>query len=71
MFEFITSFSSTVAPSLVPAPGPIMTVLIIPADGTPPRIERLATVNVRNDSKGNRFLYYIPDMRAYWGNGFA
>lgn len=68
MFEFITSFFSTAAP---PPPGPIVTVLIIPADGAPPRIERLATVNVRNDGRGNRFLHYVPDMRVYWGSGFG
>jgi len=73
MFEFITSFLSTAAPSLVPPPppGPIVTVLIIPANGAPPRIERLATVNVRNDGKGDRFLHYVPDMRAYWRTGFG
>lgn len=71
MFEFITSFLSTAAPSLFPPPGPIVTVLIIPANGAPLRIERLVTVNVRNDDKVDRFLHYIPNMRAYWGTGFA
>jgi hypothetical protein len=71
MFKFITSFLSTAAPSLVPPPGPIVTVLIIPANGALPRIERLATVNVRNDGKADRFLHYVPDMRAYWGTDFA
>jgi hypothetical protein len=65
MFEFITSFSLTVAPLLVLALGLIVTVLIILANSTPPRIKRFATVNVQNDSKGNCFLYYIPNIRAY------
>jgi hypothetical protein len=63
MFEFIKSF--LVAPSPISPPGPIMTVLIILANSALPRIERLATVNVQNNSKGNRFLYYIPDIRTY------
>jgi len=65
MFEFITSFLSTAAPSFVPPPGPIVTVLIISANGAPPRIERPAIVNVRNDGNVDRFLHYVPDMRVY------
>ena len=55
MFEFIKSF--LVAPLLISLLGPMVTVLIIPADGAPPRIERLATVKVRNDGKGDCFLH--------------
>jgi hypothetical protein len=69
MFEFIKSF--LVAPSPISPPGPMVTVLIIPADGAPPRIERVATVNVRNDGKGDHFLHYVPDMRAYWVTDFG
>lgn len=58
MFGFIKSLLSTVAP---PPPGPIVTVFIISADGTPPRIEHLATLNVEEDGREDRFLH----MRAY------
>jgi hypothetical protein len=44
MFEFIKSF--LVAPLPISPLGLIVTVLIILADSAPPRIERLATVNV-------------------------
>jgi hypothetical protein len=71
MFEFITSFFSTAAPSLIPPPGPTVTVLIIPANGAPPRLECLATVNVQNDGKADRFLHYVPDMRPYWRTDFG
>ncbi|KAF7915636.1 uncharacterized protein EAE98_010979 [Botrytis deweyae] len=71
MFEFITSFFSTAAPPLFPPSGPTVTVLIIPANGAPPRIERLGTVNVRNDGRIDRFLHYVPDMRPYWKNDFG
>lgn len=52
-----------------PAPGPTVTVLIIPADGTRPSIKHLPTINVHNDGNVDRFLHYVPDMRAYWGTG--
>lgn len=67
MFENISLFLSTAAPSLFP--GPEVTVLIVPADGAPPRIERLATIYVHNDGNVDQFLFYVPDMRAYWGTG--
>jgi hypothetical protein len=64
MFQFITSFFSK-----PPASGPPVTVLIIPANGAPPRLERLPTVNVWDEGNVDRFLHYVPDMRAYWGAG--
>ena len=67
MFGFITSFLTAALPG--PPPGPTVTVLIIPADGTTPRIKHLSTVNVHDDGNVDRFLCYVPDMRAYWGTG--
>jgi hypothetical protein len=65
MFGLVTSLLSTVSLLFATPHGPIVTVLIIPADGTPLRIECLAAVNVQYNDKVDRFLHYGPDMRLY------
>lgn len=40
-------------------------VLRIPADGTPPHLVQLNTIETRDNV--DCFLFHIPDFRPYWG----
>ncbi|TVY75712.1 hypothetical protein LSUE1_G007943 [Lachnellula suecica] len=46
-----------------------ITALIIPADGTSPRLATLTTTLVFSDGHMGSDMHYWPDMRPFWGSG--
>lgn len=42
-------------------------VLKIPADGSPPHLIQLNTIDVASEGNVDCFLRHIPDFRPYWG----
>ena len=48
---------------------PTVQVLKIPADGSPPQIVKLHTVEIASEGNVDSFLVHIPDFRVYWGKG--
>lgn len=42
-------------------------VLRVPADGSAPHILLLHTIDISNDGNVDRFLFHVPDTRAFWG----